>query len=490
MAKPKQSIAICGSGMAAQLTAIALAKSLPSYFRLTLINDTSTGNNDAFYGHVCAPTAYSFHLKLGLSEPDLMMLSDTGFSYGTQYQKWALQDLNWLQCFHLPLPIQDGVEFQHCLLRAGHSTLEPYLVSAQAALKGRFAHPPSDPNSALSRAEYGYQFSTDEYSSVLRKTAQRYHEPQLVRHNTKQIRVVHQNSEIDCLILDDERKIKADFYVDCTGPNANLLSKLSVKNNDPESNRTLSYLASKLNTRAPLTSARTVDSFEFGWQSNTPVRGHVERLTVFCGQDHAQAKTVHGESHEINDCLIGRRSKAWVGNCLAIGHAAAIIEPLTPAPHMLLQRDIERLLELIPVNRDMAIERTEYNRRFRLDYDHASLFNRALYCTDSLPNSTFWQEASKSPMDDKLKIKLTQFDNRGIVSMFDLEPFNSEDWLIQFFGMNRCVTQYNRFADRFPLNALKEWFAAQKNGIDALTNKMPSPDQYITRMLDYVRSQP
>ena len=45
---------------------------------------------------------------------------------------------------------------------------------------------------------------------------------------------------------------------------------------------------------------------------------------------------------------------------------------------MLLQKDIERMLELIPISHDMKIEGKEYNRRFTEDYIHASTFENAL----------------------------------------------------------------------------------------------------------------
>ena len=156
---------------------------------------------------------------------------------------------------------------------------------------------------------------------------------------------------------------------------------------------------------------------------------------------------------------------------------------------MLVQRDIERLLELIPVAQDAGVERTEFNRRFALDYDHADLFNRALYQSENLPPSQFWQSVKQSPMDEKLSTKLTQFESRALITMFDLEPFNEQDWLILHFGMQRQVARYNRFAERFSVDQSKSWIDAQQRGINAIVKKMPPPDRYIARMLDYLRSR-
>ena len=70
-----------------------------------------------------------------------------------------------------------------------------------------------------------------------------------------------------------------------------------------------------------------------------------------------------------------------MGNCVAIGHAAEVQEPVTHAPMLLLQREIERLLTLVPCSGDMSVERREFNRQSADDFTHAEIFNRALFET-------------------------------------------------------------------------------------------------------------
>lgn len=486
-----QKIVICGDGIVANMTALALSRCLPSCFEITFISLKQSEPFDALYGNICSPLAYEFHRKLGVSEPHLLSGTDSTFSFGSHYLQWGSKNLSWVQSFQLPLLVHQGVEFHQCLLRAGITDLQPYLVSAQAALAGVFAHPPEDPKIPLSRAEYGYHVSSDHYLKILSsglqaRALQQGKSLSLKQIQSSTIRVIANEDRIDHLQLDDSQRIDADWYIDCSGPHARLISNFD---NDTKSQRRVNFLSSKRPSSAKLGSAREVTGYEFGWQSDTSIRGSVSRFTLYQADDEELARQVHGVVDIAESCQLGRRDKAWLGNCIAIGHAAATIEPLTPAPLMLVQRDIERLLELIPVTQDASVERTEFNRRFALDYDHADLFNRALYQSESTPMSKFWQSVKQLPMDEKLSIKLAQFESRALITMFDLEPFNEQDWLILHFGMQRKAARYNRFAERFSSDKLTGWIDAQQRDINAIVKKMPPPDRYIARMLDYLRSR-
>lgn len=486
MTHSKHHIAIYGAGLAGQMTALALIHNLPSSYKICLIEDKSSNNDaDVLYGNVCSPNAYDFHRTLGLSEPDLLFNSDTNFSYGSHYRHWGHCQRDWVQCYHLPLPVQESVEFHHSLLRAGIQNLEPYLVSAQAARHGVFAHPPQDPNIPLSRAEYGYQVSTDKYLAAIFNILKNAPPQKIQQIETESLKVSTSNNCIDCLILSDGKKVEADWFIDCSGPKASLLESLDAK---LISERKVNFLSSSITKTNDSETVRQVAARDFGWHSKTPLRDTIAKLTLYADDDEA-ARKFHGVSELSGEVELGYRQKAWVNNCIAIGHAAALIEPLTPAPMTLLQRDIERLLELIPINQDDRVERKEFNRRFVLDYEHSCIFNDAFYQCDDFPNTSFWQQAQSLSVNEKLQIKLTQFESRAIITMFDLEPFNEQDWLILHFGMQRKPRRYNRFADRHSSERLLKWFENIESDINAIVNKMPPSQRYVLKMLDYLRSQ-
>jgi tryptophan halogenase len=170
------------------------------------------------------------------------------------------------------------------------------------------------------------------------------------------------------------------------------------------------------------------------------------------------------------------------------------IEPLTPAPMMLLNKDIQRLLELIPVTKSTEVEQVEYNRRFHNDNNHAELFRGAFLTVDELPLGKYWLDAVNDfnvsiENTEKLRRKISQFENRGVIVGFDLEPFNEQEWTILHFGMGRKPLHYDRLAARYKRDEIKETLSKRQNDISHLVDKMPPHKLYLEKLLQYLKSK-
>ncbi len=232
---------------------------------------------------------------------------------------------------------------------------------------------------------------------------------------------------------------------------------------------------------------RALTGTEFGWQADTPLQRGTTRLTVFAPESQADALRAHGDPPlRSAEAAIGSRSAAWVGNCVGIGHSAWVIEPVTHAPMLLLHRDIERLLSLIPFSTQMDFEGREFNRQSSEDYVHAAIFNRALFETPPFADTPYWRAAREEAVHEKLTQKLVQFDHRGVLVTFDLEPFNQEDWTILHYGMGRRPSRHDRVADRAPEAELRNSLANMKRNIENLVKQMPSHHDYMARLLGYL----
>lgn len=482
---PITHIVICGSGLAAHMTACTLSHQLPPSIRITLANTGDTSGTDLFYGSVSAPTAYSFNLSAGLSEPKLVLESDTAFSWGTQYVRWAGGGRSWIQCFHLALPVIEGVLFHHYLAQQGDVQLERYLAPAVAARKGVFVHPPQHPGQArqhpLARAEYGYQFDPASYARLFQSSANRARVQQV---DGTLAGVECGESGIASIRLSDGRSLAADLYIDCTGPEASLLSSLGSPL--PGGRRLRAAM-----TRAPAAQlgppVRKIVPGDYGWREETPLRGCTARLTIYDPDSETEALSAHGDAPERGaEVTVGRRADAWSGNCVAIGQAARVVEPLTPAPLMLLERDIARLLSLIPFSCDMSVERREFNRRFAEDHEHAELFTRALFETDGLPDTPYWRAARAEPMGEKLARKIELFEDRGVLVAYDLEPFHPEDWTILHYGMGRRAARHDRTADRAQPAQVQNLLSNIKREIDKAVEGLPSHAAYMAELTQYL----
>lgn len=479
-----QRIVVCGSGLAAHLTVVALARQLPPTIRVTWINGADSRDTDLFFGGVTAPSAYAFNLASGVSEPRVMVDTDTTFSWGTHFQDWGAANLSWVQCSHLPLPIINGVLFHHYLWRFGIGELEPFLTPAVAARRGVFAHPVGKGPKLLARAEYGYQFNPYSYRAPFAAAAQAFQ----VEMITATISAVEcADGAINSLRLEDGRSISADLYVDCTGPDATLLSSLGVE--APVGRRLRAAFSQRHSDRIG-PPCRSVVARDFGWQSETFLKASVARLTVYAPDTESEALAAHGDTPQhAGEITLGCRASAWVGNCVAIGHAASVLEPLTHAPMLLLEREIDRLLSLVPFSQDMSVERREYNRQGAEDYTHTQIFNRALYETTPKAQSSFWREACAEPPHEKLLQKITQFESRGLLAAFDLEPFTAEDWVILHHGMRRRPARYDRMADVTRESEVAPALDSMRRDIENLVKSMPTHHDYMVSLVRYLKQQ-
>jgi hypothetical protein len=484
-ATPIEHIVICGSGLAAHMTASALSQQLPPSIRITLANIGDTSGTDLFYGSVSAPTAYAFNLAAGLSEPKLLLESDTAFSWGTKYVQWAQGSRSWIQCFHLALPVIDGVMFHHYLAQQGESQLERFLVSAAAARKGVFVHPPQRPGQTgqqpLARAEYGYQLDPASYARLFQSSTNRARVRQV---DGSLAGVECGESGIAAIRLADGQSLEADLYIDCSGPQASLLSSLGTAF---QGSRRLRAALTKRPVTGVGPPVREIVPAEYGWRAETPLQGSTARLTVYDPESETEALTAHDSAPERSaEATLGRRVDAWSGNCVAIGQVARLVEPLTPAPLMLLERDIERLLSLIPFSREMSVERREFNRRFAEDHEHAELFTRALFETEGLPDTPYWQAARAEPVGEKLARKIELFEDRGFLVAYDLEPFHPEDWTILHYGMGRRAARYERSADRAQPAQVQNFLSNLKREIDKAVEGLPSHAAYMAELKQYL----
>ncbi|MEH3038715.1 MAG: tryptophan 7-halogenase [Sphingomonas paucimobilis] len=462
-------ILLCGDGLAARMTLAALARHVPPSIAILWARAGDQQGSDLFYGNVTGPSAYAFNLTAGVDERRLTLDSGTVFSWGTRYAGWGA-GRSWMQSFALPFSVIDGVQFHHYVASAGASGIDPFVAGLQAARCGVFVHPPrASANGAphpLSRAEYGYQFDAGDYARL-------FEVPERVERIAGTVAAVEvADGRIARVTMDDGRVVTADLYVDASGPDARLLGGLT---DDAPTGRRIAIAVSDLpaDDQAPL---RTVRATPQGWEGDTPLKGRTRRTIVGAPGDVAGPQAT-----------VGRRRLAWVGNCVGVGQAAGVVEPLTPAPMLLLERDIERLLALIPVAAGTAVEAAEYNRRFAEDYDHAALFQQAFFRTDGLPDGPYWQAARAGAVPEKLGRKLTMFERRGILVAYDLEPFHPEDWLILHRGMGRRPMRYDSLADRADKAQVASFLSNMAREIEQSVATLPPAKLYRTQLEQYLR---
>lgn len=480
--EPVKTVVLCGSGLALWMSAAALSRNLPDSVKITIVETGHKPVADMFYGQVLPPQAYAFHLSIGLSEPKLLLNTGTTFALGTHFQSWAQTRHSWVQAFHQPLSIWDGVPLTKLIQQRPHASLQLTLISAQAALKGVFAHPPEDVAHPLSRAEYGYAVDPQQLCDLYKAATMR----GAVRLITAQIKTFSQNdTDITAITLSDGQTLSADLFIDCTGPSAQLQNETNVPG---EASRTVKA-ALRRTSGTPLGAAiQRVRSGDYGWRSEVILRSGALRLTVCDANTEEDASNAEPSGHDTATVLkLGSQPSAWTGNCVAIGQAASILEPFTTAPMKLLLRDIERVIKLFPITTDMRVEAQEYNRMSRDDYLHASLFNQAHFAILDCPETPYWQAAAAQNDAPKLIRKLTQYESRGHLVAYDNEPFDAVDWAVLHDGMGRTPRRRDPLAALIDPAIIDSRLDTLQTGIQTVIQKMPPHPIYMAKFLSYLQ---
>jgi len=497
----KLDIVIYGHSIAAFISALTIHNALEHQVTLSLVLPDKQAHSDILYGGTSTPDAYNLHLAMGISEPELFQETNSSFSFGTHYQNWNGEKLDWVQAFSLPFTSQYGMDFHQVLLKHKQN-LQAYLVGAQSVLHDKFAHPPQNqPVLPLSRAEYGYNFDYQNYARfLLNKIKQR--KIRLIQSDFLEAKVADEH--ITSLHLNDGSCVKADLFIDCSGIDARLISALGVKKR-VHSQINLSLITNENDNQ--MKPCNIVSGHVNAWQSTLYLQDSSQILQAASAEDSAdnitknRAKDTSAENRSSANTIasisteIGEQKQAWVGNCVAISLSAAVLEPFSNAPFRLLKLDIERLLELIPISNNMRIEQKEYNRRYRLDVQHARLFNLAL--TDARcflqhehsKKNQFIASDVDSDTQALLDRKLGQYLHRGLMVSYDYEPFNTEDWIILHFGMRRFPRRLDSLCDNIDNSDVKQHLLQSKNAIAAMVPKMPPCSLYTQKFLNYLKRQ-
>ncbi len=438
---PLTSIAILGGGLAGAFAAARLARSLPDDMTLTLVDVPGAEAKDLFFGTVTTPAAYNVMLALGLGEPEVLPQTDTTFSLGTQYS-WAGRE--WVQAFHQPLPVMAGVQFHQYAARARQDYAD-FVMSVAAARRGAFAHPPEGQKTPLAELEYGYHFLPAQWAKLLHDAL-----PARVERVAGEVASVDTEGEtLRSVKLEDGRTIEADLFIDAAGV-------WSAPGSGWTGGSMIYAEESLTPAQGPVGVVRTLQQLDYGWSATTPLRTGTHTLTA--------SKSGEG-------LKLGRSDRAWIGNVLSFGLLATGADPLTTAPMTLLMRNVESLAELIPFTTDMRVEAREYNRRHRDDFDHAHLFERA-FGTEGYP--------------DRLAHKIEQFESRGALVQYDLEPFEAQDWLLLHLGMGRIPKARDVLADRVPDAQLHSQLATMRRAVETVAAKLPPAKVYHDGLLRYL----
>jgi tryptophan 7-halogenase len=470
---------IVGGTIAGWMTAAVLARSLPAArYRIRLLEPARPVPEMETLGGGLAslPALRTLHGVIGLPEAELVKQAGAGFSLGADHAGWPKRGGRYFRAFGAVGASLGGVAFHNLwqrMRRAGAAgELEDYALGAVAARLGRFAPPSPDPASVLSTLDYGYHLDGEAYRALLRAAAQRLGVLR-IEGDPGQVHLRGADGFIEAVSVAGGERLAADFFIDCTGARAALIGEALGTPFEDWRHWLPCDRAVAARAEGEQAPCLRVESEAAGWRWRMPLREGVAQLRVFSG------------AHESADGAFafasGRRAKFWSRNCVAIGAAAASLDPLEPTALQTVQRGISQFLALMPVKDAEAGEADEYNRIMTETVERMRDLV-ILHYKANRRDEPFWAACREMALPDVLAYKLRLFEAKSKILAMDEEMFQDSDWASVYLGQGIQPRAYDVLADAPDKALVRDRLAGMRKAIRAAADAMPAYADFLKQV--------
>ncbi|HET9444701.1 MAG TPA: tryptophan 7-halogenase, partial [Steroidobacteraceae bacterium] len=384
----------------------------------------------------------------------------------------------------------DRKEFLPFWLRARKlglpAPLEDFCLTAAAAKQGRMLVP--DPEiEANGFTDYAYHLPAIAYSSLLRFIALR---RGVVAHQAREVAaVLRADGAIAGIALDGHRRVDGDFFLDVTGEEAQLLSSLAVKRESWRehfvADRVLVAYGQPIQ---PVPVYSEVRAWADGWVALHPTQMCTHINAAYSSQILGDGAALQAAARVARMALNGgavrtsdpgRSAVAWEHNCVALGAAACVFDPLRCVDLQAVQVGLVHLLHLFPVQADYEVERAEYNHNMRSSFERIRDFQAAHYALNRYGGSSFWTRARAQLVSPALQHKIETFRARGAVAAYEDETFTIDDWQALLIGHGVSPESYDPAVERTPQQIMQRELGRVLSFIKAKVEEQPSHSDYL-----------
>jgi tryptophan halogenase len=457
-----RSIVIVGGGTPGWMAAAALARVIGgASCEITVVEFNAVDQIGVEGGSL--PSLRAFHGLLGIEERDFVSAARATCKLAVRFRDWRAIGDTFLHPFG-----SYGVDVNHDLIQAywlkrrqegRPSPLEEWSVTGLAASLGRFGVPPAKDASALRYLSYAYHLDATLYARFLRTYAAK----RGVRCIQGEVAgaTLDERGLVASLRLADGRSIDGDFFIDCSGDEAMVITGALNSGYEDWSqwlpcDRAVATQCASVGDVAPITQ---VTAREAGWQWRIGLQdgvgnGHVYSSALL-SDDEATARLLERlEGAPLADPSLlrfgaGRRTQAWAGNCLALGAAAGFLGPLESTGIHLVQTGLGRLFGLFPDRDFDPALSAEYNRLTALEYERARDFLVLHYAGSQRDDAPFWRECRGMHLPQTLAYKRDLFTRAGRIVALEEETFPPGSWLAIYAGLNLWPERYEPVVDIF-----------------------------------------
>lgn len=490
---PVRKIVIVGGGSAGWMSAAPLALRLSKACRIVLVESPEIGTVGV--GEATLPTLRYFNTALGLDGADFVRRTKATFKLGIEFRDWGHVGNRFFHGFgDFGPPIENRSPYLYWQRLARDEpdmpSYEHWSVATAMARSNRFVPPRDGQPSVHNAYQYAFHFDAGLYAAYLREHAMR----QGVERIEGTVAGVEQHPEtgfISALTLRDGRRVEGDLFIDCSGFRALLIEGVYGAGYDDWSamlpcNSAQAVPCERVDPLVPYTQSTARSA---GWTWRIPLQhrtgnGHVY-CNAFTSDEQAAQVLMEGLDGAALDTprqlrfTTGRRRKAWIKNCVAIGLSGGFLEPLESTSINLIENAIGWLLQYFPDRECRPELADEFNRLMAQRYEYVRDFIVLHYKLTQRDDSEFWRYCAAMPVPDALRHQVALFEQSGRVMVYDPQGFSAASHVSILAGLGLRPRGVDPLIELMDRDALRTHFARVRDSIERAVAAMPGHGEYL-----------
>jgi len=468
----KKRILILGGGTAGWMTAALMAQGLKEQVELTLIESEQIGIIGV--GEGSTPKMRRLFTTLGIPESSWMPKCNATYKCGIRFPNWSTRK-GFKSYYHPFFSNSDDASirafYQNATIRSKrfdvHAHPDSFFVSNFLAKNMRAPLPDETTDY---KTDYAYHFDAVGIGQVLKEFATNLG----VKHITDTVEEVLQgeNGEISAVRSKEVGLTEADFFVDCTGFSSHLICKtLEVP--------FISYKKMLFNDKAvamptPLPNEETLPcqtistAAKFGWIWNIPLKNRFGNGYVYSSdfldessaeeelRDHLGMLESSTEARHLK-MRVGRLSRCWEKNCLAVGLSQGFIEPLEATALMVVQDTVEIFIDNFKKGGLTNQYSKQANDKVNLIFDGIKNYIVTHYKLNSRTDTDYWvANRDNVHVSEELKAIIDTWDKGGdllseLRAQAATQVYSPTSWYCILAGMGRFPRNLKKPKKKFEI---------------------------------------
>lgn len=493
MNKPIKKVVIVGGGTAGWMSAALLKKVMSSVIDIELIESEEIGRIGV--GEATIPPIRHFNQTLGIDEAEFLRETNASIKLAIKFENWRIPGESYFHTFGGAGKNLGFCAFYHFWLRAkslgDQSSLWEYDLNYLCATSNKFA-PINSKDPAL-EMQYAFHFDASLYAAYLRK----FSENLGVKRTEGLIETVdiHPDSGyVEKLKLKTGTVVHGDLFIDCSGMRGLLIQQTLKTAYEDWSHwlpcdRAIAVPSERLEETLPYT--RSI-AHSAGWQWRIPLQHRNGNGIVYSSNHYSQDEATHillnnlgskvlGEPNFIS-FKTGRCLKPWSKNVVAIGLASGFLEPLESTSIHLIQSAIVRLVKLFPHKGINAVNKDEYNRQSKIEFEQVRDFIILHYHLNERTDGQFWRDLRNMNIPSSLAHKIKLFQETGKIFREQDDLFLESSWLQVMLGQGIVPQDYHPLANGLSEPDLIDMLGNMKKIKQSPLHHLPNHDEFLAQV--------